>query len=77
MTYTGGYTEQDIFIDIQRHLLTMDKLESTGLGFSMISQKLMKTNNIIIVLGTRVILLSSFVIYFFCICHSGGFPIVC
>ena len=36
----------------------------------------MKINNIILVLRTRIILLSSFVIYFFCICHSGRFPIV-
>ena len=36
---------------------------------------LMKINNIILVLRTRIILLSSFVIYFFCICHSGRFPI--
>ena len=37
---------------------------------------LMKINNIILVLRTRIILLSSFVIYFFCICHSGRFPIL-
>ena len=37
---------------------------------------LMKIKNIILVLRTRIILLSSFVIYFFCICHSGRFPIV-
>ena len=37
---------------------------------------LMKINNIILVLRTRIILLSSFVIYFFCICHSGRFPII-
>ena len=38
---------------------------------------LIKINNIIIlVLRTRIILLSSFVIYFFCICHSGSFPIL-
>ena len=37
---------------------------------------LMKINNIILVLRTRIILLSSFVIYFFCKCHSGRFPIV-
>ena len=36
----------------------------------------MKINNIILVLYTRIILLSSFVIYFFCICHSGSFPII-
>ena len=36
----------------------------------------MKINNIILVLRTRIILLSSFVIYFFCICHSGCFPII-
>ena len=36
----------------------------------------MKVNNIILVLHTRIILLSSFVIYFFCICHLGCFPIV-
>ena len=36
---------------------------------------IMKINNIIFVLCTRIIL-SSFVIYIFCICHSGGFPIV-
>ena len=36
----------------------------------------MKINNIILVLRTRIILLSSFVIYFFCICHSGRFPIL-
>ena len=27
-------------------------------------------------LCTRIILLSSFVTYFFCICHSGSFPIL-
>ena len=37
---------------------------------------LMKINNIILVLRTRIILLSSFVIYFFRICHSGCFPIM-
>ena len=37
----------------------------------------MKINNIILVLRTRIILSSSFVIYFFCICHSGRFPIKC
>ena len=37
---------------------------------------LMKINNIILVLRTRIILLSSFVIYFFCIRHSGRFPII-
>ena len=36
----------------------------------------MKINNIILVLRTRIILLSSFVIYFFRICHSGCFPII-
>ena len=36
----------------------------------------MKINNIILVLRIRIILLSSFVIYFFRICHSGCFPIV-
>ena len=36
----------------------------------------MKINNIILVLRTRIILLSSFVIYVFCICHSGRFPII-
>ena len=36
----------------------------------------MKINNIILVLCTRIILLSSFVIYFFRICHSGCFPII-
>ena len=37
---------------------------------------LMKINDIILVLRTRIILLSSFVIYFFCICHLGSFPVV-
>ena len=37
---------------------------------------LMKINYIILVLHTHIILLSSFMIYFFCICHSGSFPIV-
>ena len=32
-----------------------------------------KINNIILVLRTRVILLSSFMIYFFCMCHSEVF----
>ena len=36
----------------------------------------MKINNIILVLRTRIILPSSFAIYFFCICNSGIFPIV-
>ena len=31
---------------------------------------------IIPVLHTRFILLSSFIIFVFCICHLGGFPIV-
>ena len=35
---------------------------------------LMKINNIIFMLHTRIILLSSVVIYFFCRCHSGSFP---
>ena len=34
----------------------------------------MKINNIILVLCTGKIMLSSFVIYFFC--HSGSFPVV-
>ena len=38
------------------------------------SISLMKINNIILVLLTGI-LLSSFLIYFFCICHSGSFPI--
>ena len=36
---------------------------------------LMKINNIKPVLRTGIILLSSFVIFRFCICHSGSFPI--
>ena len=36
----------------------------------------MKINNIILVLHTGTIILSSFVIYFLCICHLGSFPIV-
>ena len=36
----------------------------------------MKINNIILVLCTCIILSSSFVIYFFHICHSESFPIV-
>ena len=36
----------------------------------------MKISNKILLLCTRIILLSSFVTYFFCICHSGSFPIV-
>ena len=36
----------------------------------------LKINNIILVLCTRIILLPSFVVYFFCICHSGSFPII-
>ena len=36
----------------------------------------MKINNIILVLHTRTILSSSFVIYLFFICHSGSFPIL-
>ena len=38
---------------------------------------LMKINYIMLVLQTCIILSSSFVIYiFFCICHSGSFPII-
>ena len=37
---------------------------------------LMKINNIILVLHTRIISLYSFMIYFVCICHSGRFPII-
>ena len=37
---------------------------------------LMKIKNIILMLRTHIILLSSFMIYFFCICHSGSFPIL-
>ena len=33
-------------------------------------------NNIILVLRIHTVLSSSFVIYFFCICHSGSFPII-
>ena len=40
------------------------------------NMSLMKINNIILVLCARVILLSSFEIYFFCICHSGRFRII-
>ena len=37
---------------------------------------LMKINATILVLCTHTILVSSFVTYFFCICHSGSIPIV-
>ena len=37
---------------------------------------LMKINNIMLVLRTCIILLTLFVIYFFCICHSGSFPTI-
>ena len=37
---------------------------------------LKKINNIIRLLHTSTILLSSFVIYFFCICNLGCFPIL-
>ena len=36
---------------------------------------LMKINNLILLLCTRIILSSSFVAYFLCICHYGSFPI--
>ena len=36
----------------------------------------MNIKNIILMLRTGIILLSSFVIYFFCICHSASFPIM-
>ena len=36
---------------------------------------LMKINNIILALRTHTILLSSCVIYFLYICHSGSFPV--
>ena len=38
---------------------------------------LMKINNTKLMLCTRITLLFSFVIYVFCICHSGKFPIMC
>ena len=34
----------------------------------------MKIDNIILVLRSSIIVLSSFVIYFFCICHLESFP---
>ena len=37
---------------------------------------LMKINNITLVLRTCIILLSSLVIFFFLLCHSGSFPIL-
>ena len=37
---------------------------------------LMKINNIILVLRSGIIIISSFMIYFFCICHTGSFAIV-
>ena len=37
---------------------------------------LMKMNDVILVPRTRIILFSSFVIFFFYICHSGSFCIV-
>ena len=44
--------------------------------YAEINISLMKTNNVILVLCTCIILLSSFVRYFFCICHLGSFRIV-
>ena len=40
-----------------------------------INISLMRINNIILVLHTRIILSPSFVIYFFSFCHLGSFPI--
>ena len=37
---------------------------------------LMKIKNIILMLCTHIILFSSFVIYFFCMCHLESFPII-
>ena len=36
----------------------------------------MKINNIILMLRTCIIFLSSFTIYFFCVCLLGSFPII-
>ena len=40
------------------------------------NKSLMKINNIILMLRTRIILSSLFVLYFYCICHSGSFSVV-
>ena len=58
----------------------VDSKSKTSLIRHNIIQKINITledyNNIILLLCTRMILFSSFVIYFFCICHSGSFPII-
>ena len=40
------------------------------------SISLMEIKNIVLVLRTHIKLLSSFVIYVFCICQSGSFPVI-
>ena len=52
------------------------KTKHPSLEISRKHISLMRINNIILELLTRIILLSSFVIYFFCIHHLGGFLII-
>ena len=54
-----------------------NKSKNTSLDIYRKNISLIKLNNIILVLCTHMILLSSFVIYLFCICHNlGSVPIV-
>ena len=53
-----------------------NKSKNSLMGYLQKNISLMKINNIILVLRTRIILLSSFMIYFFYVCHSGSFPII-
>ena len=55
--------------------MVANKSETSPIRLIQKNISLMKINNITLMLRTRI-MLSSFVIYFFCICHSGSFPII-
>ena len=52
------------------------KVKHPSLDIHRKNISLLKINNILLALRTCIILLSLFVIYFFCICHSESFPTV-
>ena len=53
-----------------------NKSKTSLIGHIQKNISLIKIHNIINMLHTRIILLSSSVIYLFCKCHSGSFPII-
>ena len=64
------------YLTHKSHKMVDNKSKTSLIRHIQKNISLTKINNIILVLRTRIILLSSFVIYFFCICHSGRFPIM-